>query len=121
MIQKALKQQFNPEFLNRIDDVVLFNALSEDVLKKIIDIEILKLSNRLKDKGYKVNFDKTVISRIFELNSEEQYGARPIKRIIQNLCEDFLSDEILKGNILENIPVTLKYKDEKLTYVKKIV
>ena len=119
IIQKALKQQFNPEFLNRIDDVVLFNALSEDVLKKIIDIEILKLSNRLKDKGYKVNFDKTVISRIFELNSEEQYGARPIKRIIQNLCEDFLSEEILKGEIKENEQVTLKMKNEKLIFSKK--
>jgi ATP-dependent Clp protease ATP-binding subunit ClpC len=100
MIQKALKQQFNPEFLNRIDDIVLFNSLGEDVLKKIINIEISKLSNRLKDKNYKINFDKTVVSRIFELNSQEEYGARPIKRIIQNLCEDFLSEEILKGNIL---------------------
>ena len=94
MIQKALKQQFNPEFLNRIDDVILFNALNEETLKTIIDIEIGRLSNRLKDKGYKVNFDKTVINRVFELNSQEEYGARPVKRIIQNLCEDFLSEEI---------------------------
>ena len=71
MIQKALKQQFNPEFLNRIDDVILFNALNEETLKTIIDIEIGRLSNRLKDKGYKVNFDKTVINRVFELNSQE--------------------------------------------------
>jgi len=119
MIQKALKQQFNPEFLNRIDDIVLFNSLSEDVLKQIINIEISKLTNRLKDKNYKINFDKTVIARIFELNSQEEYGARPIKRIIQNLCEDFLSEEILKGTILENENITLKYKDEKLTITKK--
>ena len=119
MIQKALKQQFNPEFLNRIDDIVLFNSLGEDVLKKIINIEISKLSNRLKDKNYKINFDKTVVSRIFELNSQEEYGARPIKRIIQNLCEDFLSEEILKGNILENEQYTLKFKDEKLIFSKK--
>jgi ATP-dependent Clp protease ATP-binding subunit ClpC len=121
MIQKALKQQFNPEFLNRIDDTILFNALNEETLKKIISIEINKLVERLKDKGYKITFDKTIVARVFELNNQEEYGARPIKRIIQNLCEDFLSDEILKGNIVENIPVTLKYKDEKLTYVKKIV
>jgi ATP-dependent Clp protease ATP-binding subunit ClpC len=119
MIQKALKQQFNPEFLNRIDDVILFNALNEETLKIIIDIEIGRLSNRLKDKGYKVNFDKTVINRVFELNSQEEYGARPVKRIIQNLCEDFLSEEILKGNIVENKLVNLKYKDEKLTILKK--
>jgi ATP-dependent Clp protease ATP-binding subunit ClpC len=119
MIQKALKQQFNPEFLNRIDDIVLFNSLNEDVLKQIINIEISKLTSRLKDKNYKINFDKTVIARIFELNSQEEYGARPIKRIIQNLCEDFLSEEILRGTILENENITLKYKDEKLTITKK--
>jgi ATP-dependent Clp protease ATP-binding subunit ClpC len=119
MIQKALKQQFNPEFLNRIDDIILFNALNEETLKIIIDIEIGRLSSRLKDKGYKVNFDKTVINRVFELNSQEEYGARPVKRIIQNLCEDFLSEEILKGNIVENKLVNLKYKDEKLTISKK--
>ena len=121
MIQKSLKQQFNPEFLNRIDDIILFNSLSEDVLKKIINIEVGKLVNRLKDKNYKVSFDKTVIGRIFELNVQEEYGARPIKRIIQNLCEDFLSEEILKGNIVENEQVTLKFKDEKLNIVKKIL
>jgi len=119
MIQKALKQHFNPEFLNRIDDIILFNALNEETLKKIIDLEIGRLSNRLKDKGYKVNFDKTVTNRVFELNSQEEYGARPVKRIIQNLCEDFLSEEILKGNIVEGKLINLKYKDEKLLISKK--
>ena len=119
MIQKALKQQFNPEFLNRIDDVVLFNSLNDETLKKIITIEIGKLNNRLKDKNYKVIFDKSVTLRIFELNSQEEYGARPIKRIIQNLCEDFLSEEILKGNIIENEQITLKIKDQKLIIFKK--
>ena len=119
MIQKALKQHFNPEFLNRIDDIILFNALNEETLKKIIDLEINRLSNRLKDKGYKVNFDKTITNRVFELNSQEEYGARPVKRIIQNLCEDFLSEEILKGNIVEGKLINLKYKDEKLLISKK--
>ena len=119
MIQKALKQHFNPEFLNRIDDIILFNALNEETLKKIIDLEINRLSNRLKDKGYKVNFDKTVTNRVFELNSQEEYGARPVKRIIQNLCEDFLSEEILKGNIVEGKLINLKYKDENLLISKK--
>jgi len=121
MIQKSLKQQFNPEFLNRIDDIVLFNSLNEESLKKIIDIEIGKLNSRLVDKNYIVTFDKTVIDKIFELNTQEEYGARPLKRIIQNLCEDFLSEEILKGNIIENLPIILKYKNEKLTIVKKML
>jgi ATP-dependent Clp protease ATP-binding subunit ClpC len=121
IIQKALKQQFNPEFLNRIDDIILFNSLNEETLKKIIQIEVGKLNNRLTDKGYKITFDKSVIDRIYELNTQEEYGARPLKRIIQNLCEDFLSEEILRGNVKENENITLKYKAEKLTIVKKLL
>jgi len=121
IIQKALKQQFNPEFLNRIDDIILFNPLNEETLKKIIQIEVGKLNNRLTEKSYKITFDKSVIERIYELNTQEEYGARPLKRIIQNLCEDFLSEEILRGNIKENENITLKYKSEKLTIVKKLL
>ena len=119
IIQKALKQQFNPEFLNRIDDVILFNSLDKNIINKIIEIELNKLAGRLKDKNYNVTFDKTIVSRIAELNTQEDYGARPIKRIIQNLCEDFLSEEILKGTIKENVNVTLKMKDGEIKIFKK--
>lgn len=119
IIQKSLKQQFNPEFLNRIDDIILFNSLSEEVLKKIITIEIDKLKKRLKEKNYSINFDETVLNKIYSLNEQEEYGARPVKRIIQNLCEDFLSEEILKGNIVENQTVVLKIKDDQLIIRKK--
>jgi ATP-dependent Clp protease ATP-binding subunit ClpC len=119
MIQKALKQQFNPEFLNRIDDIILFNSLNDETLRKIIGIEVNNLNKRLINKNYKINFDKTVINRIYELNSQEEYGARPLKRIIQNLCEDFLSEEILRGTILENVQHTLKFKDNSLIILKK--
>ena len=119
MIQKALKQHFNPEFLNRVDDIVLFNKLSKDVLLKIISIEMGKLNSRLIEKGFKINLDSSIFDRVFELNVEEEFGARPIKRIIQNLCEDFLSEEILKGNIKEGSQITLRYKDDKLQLTKK--
>lgn len=119
IIQKSLKQQFNPEFLNRIDDVILFNSLDEETIKSIINKEVEKLSNRLLDKNYKVTFDKSVINQIFELNSQQEYGARPIKRIIQNLIEDFLSEEILKGKIKENESFTLKFRDDKMLITKK--
>lgn len=121
IIQKSLKQQFNPEFLNRIDDVILFNGLNEETINRIIEIELSKLIVRLKEKNFNIVFDKTVISRIAELNTQEEYGARPIKRIIQNLCEDFLSEEILKGNIKENQTITLKFKDGQLKIFKKMV
>lgn len=119
IVQKSLKQHFNPEFLNRIDDIISFNALDKDTLKKIIDIELGKLLNRLKEKNYKIVFDKTVVDRISELNTQEDYGARPIKRIIQNLCEDFLSESILRGEIKENESITLKYKDGEIKIFKK--
>lgn len=114
IIQRSLKQQFNPEFLNRIDDIVLFNSLNEETLKKIIDIELSKLKKRLTDKNYNIKIDQTVVDKIFSLNLQEEYGARPLKRIIQNLCEDFLSEEILKGNIKENIELNLEFFEEKL-------
>ncbi len=119
IIQKSLKQQFNPEFLNRIDDIVLFNTLNEETLFKIIKVELGKLSSRLSDKGYKVTFDESVEKQIHHLNTQEEYGARPIKRIIQNLCEDFLSEEILKENIVENKESHLIFENEQLVISKK--
>jgi ATP-dependent Clp protease ATP-binding subunit ClpC len=121
MIQKSLKQQFNPEFLNRIDDIVLFNPLGSDVLRKIIYVEIDKLNSRLVEKGYKVTFDESVINQIYELNTQEEYGARPLKRIIQNLCEDFLSEEILRGNIVENEELSLIFENSELKLSKKSI
>jgi len=109
IILKELKKRFNPEFLNRLDGHIMFNPLDNDALKKIISIEMKNLNKRLLQKEYLINFHSSVSDRIFELNTEEEYGARPIKRIIQNLCEDFLSDEILKGNIQQNIKSTIKY------------
>jgi ATP-dependent Clp protease ATP-binding subunit ClpC len=117
MIRKALKQQFAPEFLNRIDDVVMFNSLDEKSLKTIIKNEIGHLTKRLNGKYFPIKIDDSVLNQIFDLNHEEEYGARPIKRIIQNLCEDFLSDEILRGNIKENVDCTLIFKDNELKIV----
>jgi ATP-dependent Clp protease ATP-binding subunit ClpC len=118
IIQKSLKKQFNPEFLNRVDDIILFNSLNDEVLREIINIEIKKLVKRLHEKNYKISFDKSIINRIFELNVEEEYGARPVKRIIQNICEDFISEEVLRGNIKENEEILIKYKNEKLIIEK---
>jgi len=108
IILKELKKHFNPEFLNRLDGHIMFNPLDKPALKKIISIEMDGLTKRLAEKEYKIDFQPSVANKVFELNTEEDYGARPVKRIIQNLCEDFLSDEILKGNIEPNVPVKIK-------------
>lgn len=112
IIMKELKKHFNPEFLNRLDGAIMFNPLGTEEIKRIIVIEINNLINRLKEKEYLIKFDETVLNKIFELNSEEEYGARPIKRIIQNLCEDFLSDEILKGTIKQDAEIIIGCNEE---------
>lgn len=111
IIKKSLKQQFSPEFLNRIDDIIVFNKLDDKSLRKIVNIELRNLNSRLVENGYKIVFDKSVTNEILKRNSEEEYGARPIKRIIQNLCEDFISDNILMGEINEESEITLKINE----------
>jgi ATP-dependent Clp protease ATP-binding subunit ClpC len=118
MIQKSLKQQFNPEFLNRIDDIVLFNSLNDETLKRIVNVELGKLNSRLIEKSYKITFEQSVIDQIFSLNTQEEYGARPLKRIIQNLCEDFLSEQILMGNIVENEEISIIFEENELKISK---
>ena len=108
IILKELKRHFKPEFLNRLDGHIMFNPLKTEEFKKIISIEMGILSKRLAEKEYQIEFTPSVAKKILELNTEEDYGARPIKRIIQNLCEDFLSDEILKGSIKQNVTVKIK-------------
>jgi ATP-dependent Clp protease ATP-binding subunit ClpC len=118
MIQKSLKQQFNPEFLNRIDDIILFNSLNDETLKRIVNVELGKLNSRLIEKSYKITFEQSVIDQIFNLNTQEEYGARPLKRIIQNLCEDFLSEQILMGNIVENEEISITFEENELKISK---
>jgi ATP-dependent Clp protease ATP-binding subunit ClpC len=120
IIKKSLKQQFSPEFLNRIDDIIVFNKLDDKSLRKIVTLELDKLNNRLVESGYKITFDKTVLSEVLSRNSEEDYGARPIKRIIQNLCEDFISDQILMGNIEEGKDILLKINEGNMEISKNL-
>jgi len=118
IIRKSLKNQFTPEFLNRIDDVIVFDKLDNKSLKKIVQIELNGLSSRLLENDYQITFHKTVIDEVIKRNSEEEYGARPIKRIIQNLCEDFISDNILTGDIIKETKIILKIKEENLEILK---
>ena len=73
---------------------------------------------RLLESNYGIVFHKTVVDEVIKLNSEEEYGARPIKRIIQNLCEDFISDKILMGEIMKNTPIILKINEGNLEISK---
>ena len=116
IISKALKNTFNPEFLNRLDDIITFNSLDKTSLKKIVKLELDGLKSRLLDKNYTFNFGPSIINHIVEVGYDEKFGARPLQRTIQTEIEDFISDEILKGNILEHTTYTLSYnkKTEKV-------
>jgi len=100
-IQKALKKTFSPEFLNRLDDVIIFNSLSREDIHKIIDISLTKLLGRIEAMGYKVSLTEKAKDFLSEKGYDPQYGARPLNRAIQKYLEDQIAEEILKGEINE--------------------
>ncbi|MGB1309112.1 MAG: ATP-dependent Clp protease ATP-binding subunit, partial [Oceanihabitans sp.] len=101
VIENALKKAFAPEFLNRIDDVVVFNALEKEDINKIIDIELEKLLLRIKNLGYTLKLSKAAKNYIADKGFDKQYGARPLKRAIQKYIEDTLAEEIITSKINE--------------------
>ena len=117
VIENALKKTFAPEFLNRIDDVVMFNALEKEDIDKIIDIELEKLFNRIKDLGYNLKLSKKAKSYIADKGFDKQYGARPLKRAIQKYIEDALAEEIIGSGIKDGdtISMDLDKDGDKLT------
>jgi ATP-dependent Clp protease ATP-binding subunit ClpC len=121
VIQKALKNEFAPEFLNRLDDIIVFNALEKEDVSKIVKIEIDKLSARLVERGYTVSFGPSIIDFISDKGYDSKFGARPIRRAIQEYLEDFLSEEVLRKGIVEGKSYSLKInKDsEKITVTEK--
>jgi len=125
VIENALKKAFAPEFLNRIDDVVVFNNLEKADIDKIIDIELSKLLERISELGYTLKLSKKAKSFIAEKGFDKQYGARPLKRAIQKYVEDALAEEIIKSNVHEGDIINLDIgKDDakleiKITSTKK--
>ena len=121
VLKKELKKFFTPEFLNRIDEVVIFNTLIKDDVKKIVKLELDKLSKRLVGLKYDITFDDTILDLISEVGFDETYGARPIKRAIQDKIEDFVSEEIIKGNMVEGVPYTLISVEKEVVVKPEVV
>ena len=113
VIEKALKKAFAPEFLNRIDDVVVFNALEKEDIHKIIDIELKKVVHRIEDLGYKIELSKEAKEFIADKGFDKQYGARPLKRAIQKYIEDLLAEEIVNNRLTEGDQIILDLEDSK--------
>lgn len=119
LLQKELKNHFTPEFLNRVDEVVVFNPLKEKEVSQIVEIELLKLTKRLEEMNYDISFSDSVKEFISQVGFDEKYGARPIKRAIQEKIEDLISEEVLRGKILENKPFTVDMKDKEELTIKE--
>ena len=111
-IQSALKKAFSPEFLNRLDDVVVFNSLSKEDIFKIIDISLGKLFHRITDLGYKIELTEKAKDFLANKGYDQQYGARPLNRAIQKYLEDAIAEEILKGDLSEGDVIIADYVDE---------
>jgi hypothetical protein len=113
IIEKALKKKFKPEFLNRIDEAIIFKGLREDDIHKIIYLEIEKLEKRIAEIHYKLNVSKAAIEFVAKQGYDEAYGARPLSRAIQHYIEDKVADEILNGNIEEGQTINIDFDKEK--------
>jgi ATP-dependent Clp protease ATP-binding subunit ClpC len=112
-IENALKKAFAPEFLNRIDDIIIFNSLEKEDIKKIIDLELNKLYKRLEKLNYKVELTDEARDFIAEKGWDKDFGARPLKRAIQKYIEDLLAEMLVNKQFSEGETVVLKLNEAK--------
>ena len=120
VIEKALKRAFSPEFLNRIDDIIIFNNLNKEDINQIIDIEMDSLLKRIRTLGYNVQISKGAKDFIAKKGFDSKFGARPLKRAIQKYFEDPLSEEIITAKIKEGDTIKVSLSKEKDTLEMKI-
>ena len=119
VLMKEMKNFFSPEFLNRIDDTIVFNSLTPEDIKKITEIELKKLVSRLDEMKYTITYDETLVDYLAKVGYDELYGARPLKRAIQDKVEDLLSEEVLTGKMIENKSYQIKVDGEEVKVTKK--
>jgi len=119
VLMKEMKNFFSPEFLNRIDDTIVFNSLTPEDIKKITEIELKKLTARLSEMKYTITYDETLVNYLAKIGFDELYGARPLKRAIQDKVEDLLSEEVLTGKMIEGKSYNIKVVNEEIKVVKK--
>lgn len=113
VIETALKRAFAPEFLNRIDDVIVFNSLTKEHIFKIIDIELRSLFARIQGLGHQINLTENAKNYIAEKGYDSNFGARPLKRAIQKYLEDPIAEEILKGELKAGDTILVDFDEEK--------
>ena len=113
-VMSEVKRQFRPEFINRIDEIIVFHKLMDNEIEQIIDLMLKEVGNRLAEKDIKIKFDKSVRELIAKKGVDKAFGARPLRRAIQNIVEDKLAEEILDGNLKEKDEAKLVAKDDEI-------
>ena len=121
VIENALKRSFAPEFLNRIDDVLIFNSLEKTDIHKIIDVELKKVYKRIEEMGYTLELTEKAHDYVAEKGWDDQYGARPLKRAIQKYVEDVLAEEIIKTKINIGEKIIIDYDDVKDDMIVNVI
>jgi ATP-dependent Clp protease ATP-binding subunit ClpC len=121
VIENALKKAFAPEFLNRIDDVVMFNNLNREDIHQIIDIELKNLYKRMEDLGYKIKMTENAKDYISDKGFDPNFGARPLKRAIQKYLEDPLAEEIIKSKLGEGDTIEVDFDKEKVEITIQVI
>ena len=112
----ALKRKFKPEFINRIDVICIFDPLTQDDLVKIAKILISNINKRLKEKNLSLKITEDALEFIVKKGSNSQYGARPLKRYIQQEVEDQIAEKILVGELKNEGDIVIDVEDDKLTF-----
>jgi ATP-dependent Clp protease ATP-binding subunit ClpB len=115
-VTEALRAHFKPEFLNRIDETIIFQNLTPDQISKIVEIQVKKLSDRLAEKNIELILSDNAIAHIADKGYDPVYGARPLKRAIQQYIENPLSMEILKGKIAEGAQISAEAEGNQITF-----
>jgi ATP-dependent Clp protease ATP-binding subunit ClpB len=119
VILEVLKKSFRPEFLNRIDEIVVFHSLSKENIVEIAKLQLEYLGNRLKDRGVNITFSDSAVKFLSERGYDQNYGARPLKRVIQNHVETPLAKEIIQGAFKENAHITADFLDDRIIFKSK--
>jgi ATP-dependent Clp protease ATP-binding subunit ClpC len=114
ILMKEMKHFFSPEFLNRIDDTIVFKTLNKEDINQIVSLELNKLMGRMKELKYEFSYDQTLVDFISKIGFDEVYGARPIKRAIQDKIEDYISELVLTEKIKEGKKYKLKVENEEV-------
>jgi ATP-dependent Clp protease ATP-binding subunit ClpC len=118
-VMVELKKTFRPEFLNRLDEIIVFHSLSKDNIKEIVNLMINNLQKKLAELGISIEVDEEAKAMLAEEGFDPVFGARPLQRTIRKRIEDSLSEEILRGTISKNDNILVKVEDQKLKLLKK--